>query len=192
MKEFLKNILRPILYGMSFVFLIPFFILSRLRLASFLTLSNMLAFLPGWPGMFTRRVWYKLNLRRCGKNLFVDFGGVFRTRKAEVGDNVYVGMYCLVGDVVMGDNVTISHQSYVMSERSQHGLSRSKPMNQQIKKTLERTKIGDDVWICLNCVIATDVAKGTVVGANSFVNKTFDEYSIIAGSPAKFIKKRPD
>lgn len=192
MKEALKNIVRRIVYGVSFLCLLPFFLLHRTHLASFLTMSIVLSYLPGWPGMFTRRVWYKLNLRKCGKNLFVDFGGVFRTRKATAGDNVYVGMHCLVGEVDLGDNVTISHQSFIMSERSQHGLSRSKPMNQQIKKNLERTKIGDDVWICLNCVIATDVARGTVVGANSFVNKTFDEYSIIAGSPARFIKKRPE
>jgi acetyltransferase-like isoleucine patch superfamily enzyme len=191
MINLLKNIIRPIIYAICFVVLIPFFIFSRLRLASFLTLNTILGTVPGWPGMFLRRVWYKLNLRECGKNLYVDYGGVFRTRKAKVGDNVYVGRRCLVGNVHMGNNITISHQSFIMSSKSQHGLSRSKPHTQQIKKNLGQTKIGDDVWVCLNSVVASDLSKGTIVGANSYVNKVFDEYSIIAGSPAKLIKKRP-
>ncbi|RYE13474.1 MAG: acyltransferase, partial [Rickettsiales bacterium] len=33
------------------------------------------------------------------------------------------------------------------------------------------------------------IGKFCVVAANSFVNKSFDDYSLIAGSPAKFIKK---
>ena len=192
MNESIKTIIRWIIYSLAFVFLIPFFIASRLKIAIFFTLSTILSFIPGVLGVFTRRVWYKLNLKQCGKNFSVDFGGVMKTRKASVGDNCYVGNYCLIGNVEMGNNVTISHQSFVMSEKSQHGLTRSRPMNQQIKSELGRTKIGDDVWICLNSVVATDVAEGTVVGANSFVNKTFETYSIIAGSPAKFIKKRPE
>ncbi|WP_284150632.1 hypothetical protein [Campylobacter hyointestinalis] len=32
--------------------------------------------------------------------------------------------------------------------------------------------------------------KGSVVAAGAVVNKTFDEYSVIGGVPAKLIKKR--
>lgn len=34
------------------------------------------------------------------------------------------------------------------------------------------------------------IAKGTIIGAGSIVTKNFPEYSIIAGNPAKLIRKR--
>ncbi|CAM2813811.1 2,3,4,5-tetrahydropyridine-2,6-dicarboxylate N-acetyltransferase [Campylobacter hyointestinalis] len=52
--------------------------------------------------------------------------------------------------------------------------------------------IGNNVMIASNCVILKYVVlkKGSVVAAGAVVNKTFDEYSVIGGVPAKLIKKR--
>jgi virginiamycin A acetyltransferase len=52
--------------------------------------------------------------------------------------------------------------------------------------------IGDDVWIGANCTITDGVkiGNGSVIGANSVVTSDVPEYSIYAGTPAKFIRKR--
>ncbi|MBI2453315.1 acyltransferase [Candidatus Peregrinibacteria bacterium] len=188
----MRTVIRSIIYFFAFIFLIPFFVASRLRICSFLTLNTILSYFPGMLGVFVRRVWYKLNLAKCGRNFYVDFGGVMRTRKAKVGDDSYIGRYCLVGNVDMGSNVIISHQSFIMSETRQHGIGKNRTINEQMQKSesFSQTKIGDDSWICLNCVVGADIAPGTVVGANSFVNKSFEPYSVIGGVPAKFLKKR--
>ena len=56
----------------------------------------------------------------------------------------------------------------------------------------ERTVIGNDVWIGAQAIIKQGVriGNGAVIGANSFVNKDVEAYSIVVGSPAKHIKYR--
>jgi len=53
--------------------------------------------------------------------------------------------------------------------------------------------IGNDVWIGANAIIlpAVSIADGCVIGAGAVVTKSFGEKnSIIAGNPAKILKKK--
>lgn len=53
-------------------------------------------------------------------------------------------------------------------------------------------KIGNDVWIGQDCVIMSGVTigDGAVIGVRSIVTKDVEPYTIVAGSPAKPIRKR--
>jgi acetyltransferase-like isoleucine patch superfamily enzyme len=51
-------------------------------------------------------------------------------------------------------------------------------------------QIGSDVWLGSHVVVNADIASGTVVASGSVVTKTFPEYSIIGGVPAKLIRNR--
>lgn len=54
--------------------------------------------------------------------------------------------------------------------------------------------IGNDVWIGLNTFILSGVTigDGAVIGANSVVTKDVEPYAIVAGNPARLIRKRFD
>lgn len=54
--------------------------------------------------------------------------------------------------------------------------------------------IGTDAWIGANCFITAGVTigNGAVVGAGSIVTKDVEENTIVAGVPAKLIRKRKD
>ena len=56
------------------------------------------------------------------------------------------------------------------------------------------TVIGNDVWIGQNAVIlpGVHVGDGAIIGANSIVGDAVDPYTVVAGNPAKPIRKRFD
>lgn len=56
------------------------------------------------------------------------------------------------------------------------------------------TLIGNDVWIGQNATILSGVhiGDGAIIGMNSTVGKDVSPYTIVAGNPAKEIRKRFD
>ena len=56
------------------------------------------------------------------------------------------------------------------------------------------TNIGNDVWIGQNSTIlpGVKVGDGVIIGTKSVVGSNVEPYSIIAGDPAKIIRKRFD
>ena len=92
--------------------------------------------------------------------------------------------------VFIGKNVMIAPNVIIVAFN--HGFDDLKtPMVNQ-KNTQAKIVIEDDVWIGSNCTISKGVyiGQGSIIGANSFVNKSVPPFSIVAGVPAKVIKKR--
>ena len=54
--------------------------------------------------------------------------------------------------------------------------------------------IGNDVWIGMNTLILSgiQIGDGAIIGAHSVVTKDVEPYTIVAGNPAKVIRKRFD
>ncbi len=52
--------------------------------------------------------------------------------------------------------------------------------------------IGNDVWLANHAVILSGVTigDGAAIGANTIVTRDVDPYTIVAGNPARFIRKR--
>ncbi|ETO93973.1 CatB-related O-acetyltransferase [Legionella oakridgensis] len=56
------------------------------------------------------------------------------------------------------------------------------------------TVIGDGVWIGMRAMImpGIQIGEGAVIAANAIVTKDVEPYTIVAGNPAKIVKKRFD
>lgn len=180
-------------YMLATIILLPLLLWSRLPLpefSSFTAPSQLLSLIPGYTGILLRRVWYRLTLRRCGSNLTVDWLAVIRTRESEIGDRCTLGVANWVGWVRLGNDVMTGSHVVFTSGRRQHGSDDfSRPMRQQHGQKVQVT-VEDDVWIGAQAVVMADISTGTVIGAGSVVTRQHPERYVIAGNPARVLRKR--
>ena len=89
------------------------------------------------------------------------------------------------GKLIIGSNCSISAGVQIYSHDSvKWAISAGKSGYEYSGTTIE-----DNCYVGPNTIITKGVTigKGTIIGANSFVNKSFSKGSKIAGNPAKTI-----
>jgi len=92
--------------------------------------------------------------------------------------------------ISIGKNVMIAPNVVIVA--FSHGYKDiDNPMTKQ-QNDEAPVSIEDNVWIASNCTIGKGVRIGTgsIIAANSFVNKDIPAFSIAGGVPAKVIKSR--
>jgi putative colanic acid biosynthesis acetyltransferase WcaF len=103
-----------------------------------------------------------------------------------IGDNSTIGPYVKthIGQILIGNNVTVSQYTYLCTG--------SHDFNNNMLYITKPITIKDHVWIGADSFIMMGVTlnKGSIVGARSSVFKNVNEFSIVAGNPAKHIKFR--
>jgi acetyltransferase-like isoleucine patch superfamily enzyme len=112
----------------------------------------------------------------------------------KISDNVHIScVYSIhIGDgVLIGSNVYIgdhSHGSTLLSDvRGEFNI----PPADRHLDDIESIYIGNNVWIGNGAVILAGawIADGSIIGANSVVKGKFESRAIIAGIPAKEVRK---
>lgn len=108
-----------------------------------------------------------------------------------VGRDVWIGPFTVIdgsGGLKIGDNVTVSAGVHIYTHDN---LKQTLLGKKDIETDKAEVKIGNCTYVGPNVVISKGVTLGEhcVVGVNSFVNKSFEDFSIIAGTPAKCIGK---
>lgn len=91
--------------------------------------------------------------------------------------------------IVIGNDVLTSSRVYIGD--SYHGYSDpSVPIIHQKMEGAAPIRIGDGCFLGIGCAILPGVKLGRncVVGANAVVTRSFDDYTVIAGVPARAIK----
>ena len=141
-----------------------------------------------------RSKFYTSLMNKAGKKIFIF--PPFHCPSPEginLGNNVNIAQNCLIGGqggVKIGNFVMIGPNTTIIS--SNHGYRKGDiPMLRQ-KPKCEQIIISDDVWVGANVVIlpGVTIGQGVIIGAGSIVTKDISSYSIVAGNPAKVIKKR--
>lgn len=104
-------------------------------------------------------------------------------------NTVTIGKYCSIATNVVVDS-GFNHNTELLSTYPFNSCwNIDVPHNAICKGDIV---IGNDVWICEDVLIMSGVTigDGAVIGAKSIVTKNVAPYTIVAGSPAKPIKKR--
>ena len=130
--------------------------------------------------MFGAKVGYKANIYASVK--------IWAPWNLSIGDYSSLGpeVDCYnQGKISIGKNSVISQKSYLCA--STHDFTISKfPL---IVKYIE---IKDQVWIAADAFVAPGVTigEGAVIGARSAVVKNVDDWTVVGGNPARYIKDR--
>lgn len=137
--------------------------------------------------------WRRFLLRCFGAEIGIDViirpsAQITYPWKVKIGDFSWIGddvvLYSL-GEIEIGKNTVISQRSYLCTGSHDYTIS-------DFPIYSEKIIIEDECWLATDVFVAPGktIKKGTVVGARSSVFTNLDSYSIYAGTPAKFIKKR--
>ncbi|MFH4584485.1 MULTISPECIES: acyltransferase [Vibrio harveyi group] len=148
------------------------------------------------PSYFSLPVFVKgLNKVSIGKRVRIFPGArieVHGKGSISIGDNVGIGQNFHVtsaGELTIGRNTTIT-ANVCISNIVHPYLDISTPPSEQTIMVKDTT-IGRSCFIGFGAVILPGSKLGNhcIVGANSVVSGAFPDYSVVAGNPAKLIKK---
>jgi virginiamycin A acetyltransferase len=152
--------------------------------------SQAFSLIPGLSGAYLRRAFYKLVFDRCGAGASIGFGTVFSHRACSIGRDVYVGVYCCLGEVTLEDDVLIGSHVSIMNGSAQHGIDRLDiPVREQPGRWPHVT-IGQDTWVGDRAVVMADVGRHCVIGAGAVVTKAVPDFAIAVGVPARIVGYR--
>lgn len=118
------------------------------------------------------------------------------TPKLSIGDYTTIEQNCHIiaaDELIIGKNVTISANVFISD--TEHAYEKVDTHIHQQDLRVKKTSIGDYCFIGYGAVIqaGTVLGRHCVVGSNAVVKGVFDDYSVIAGVPAKVVKKyNPD
>lgn len=146
---------------------------------------------------------------RFGKNSFVARSAHVHTDHLELGAGSWIAAGAVMrGHVTIGDDTSINPNAHVAGivrigsgvriagQASLYGFNHGHasvdiPIHRQ-PHTAIGIEIGDEVWIGANAVIIDGcrIGRHSIVAAGAVVTRSFPEYQIIAGNPARILRDR--
>lgn len=110
----------------------------------------------------------------------------------EIGDSVSINPYCMFygnGNLRIGRNVLIATHTTIVASNHNFGDTTELITNQGM--TCKGIVIGDNVWIGAGVTIldGSVIGEGVVIGAGAVVSGIVEAYSVVAGIPAKTIRR---
>ncbi len=183
MRKFLKAIVNALFLVLAFI---PALLAGFGRVKPVFTFfAHAYATAPGGLGDYLRGAYYRLTLQSFDLSSRVSFGSFFAHPEAKIGKRVYVGSYCILGRVTIGDGTLLASGVQVLSGGRQHtrgGEGEAFSGGEFVQVT-----IGSDSWIGAAAIVMADVGSRTTVGAGSVVTKAVPDDSVAVGSPARLI-----
>ena len=96
----------------------------------------------------------------------------------------HVDCYC-VDRIHIGNHATVSQYAFLCT--ASHDVS-----DPNMRLTTAPITISDQSWVCAGVFVAPGVilGEGSVAGAMSVVTRSVDPWTIVAGNPARVIRRR--
>lgn len=188
-------------HGLLYLLALP--VMGRER--AFAGASERIARVPGMLGVYTRYAFYRWTLHHVGRDVYFGFMSVLSKPAAIIRDRVYIGRFCSLGWVELGEDVMLADGVQVLSGRHQHGSStghehqgthppaagKEAPRRDQ-PQSFSLVKVGRGSWLGAGSVVMAEVGQHAVVGAGAVVVKPVADHATVGGVPAKVIQVKTD
>ncbi|PHR89737.1 MAG: acetyltransferase [Blastopirellula sp.] len=195
----MKESLKILVHALSLVLVCPLWLTSNLeaRLSStsetvFQLWAHSLSIIPGIPGVYLRRAYYCCTLESCSRTAYIGYGTIFSNRRAIIEKSVYIGTYTLLGDVILREGCLIGSRASLISGGQQHQRSADGKWLSADTDNYKRIEINAGAWLGEACLVAADVGKGAMIAAGSVVASKVPADVMVAGNPARFVKRFSD
>lgn len=148
----------------------------------------------GKVGMLLRYALLKNLVISCGYNVAVYADvHIMGFENIRIGSNVSIHPMAYIegsGGLEIGDNVSIAHSASIISTSHTYSDERIPIKYQPIAR--KKISIGDNVWVGAKASLlyGVKIGGGSIIAAHSLVNKSVPENCVVAGVPAKILKKR--
>jgi acetyltransferase-like isoleucine patch superfamily enzyme len=121
------------------------------------------------------------------------------TQKIKIGDGVTIRPNTMLfaspieseyPHIIIGDNVLVGSGVHVYVSNHKYSDT-STPIYQQGHEPPKQVVLNKNCWIGANAIIlpGVEIGQGAVVAAGSVVTKSVDSFCVVAGIPAKVIKR---
>jgi acetyltransferase-like isoleucine patch superfamily enzyme len=152
--------------------------------------AQLAALAPGKLGVYLRRAFYRQVLLHVGSDVFIGFGTLLTSPRSRLGANAYIGPYCVLGEVIVEDDVLIASCVSIINGGMQHGIDEVDIPIREQQGRLEPVSIGAGSWIGERAVVMASLGRGCVVGAGSVVTRSIPDQAVAAGVPARVMRYR--
>jgi len=141
------------------------------------------------------RVWHPENIK-IGKDVYIGHDthlkGYYKN-EMEIGDGTWIGQMCFfhsAGGIKIGKKVGIGPGVKILTATHKLNMDPDIPLIDREQDFFE-VVIEDFVDIGVNTIILPGVriGKGSMIGAGSVVTKDVEPYSVMAGNPARLLRK---
>ena len=136
---------------------------------------------------------FLLRLRgfKIGNNVRVVSSVKIKLKQLFIGDNTFIGFETFieggVASVEIGKNVDIAPRCLILTGSHDVGDSNHRAG----RGRSDDIKIGDGTWICASSTIlgGVHIGKGCIIAAGSLVRENIEDNCLVAGVPARVIKR---
>ena len=142
-----------------------------------------------YQSLFT--LYYRLRLRRCGKNVDFSTTMIIRNpRNIEIGDNCSFSNFVILDGhdrITIGSNCMFANRAVIAT--ATHDET-AEPMN-SVMRTSPVT-IGSNVWLGVGATVlpGLTIGDGAIIGAHALATKDVPANAVIIGVPGRVVRFR--
>jgi len=131
-----------------------------------------------------------------GNNIYVGHGAILKgyyKNRMQIGDDTWIGLNCFLhsgGGIRLGRCVGLGPGVMILSHQHiEEELDKSMLITEQEYKEVVIEE-GCNIGIGSIVLPGVLIGKGSIVGAGSVVTRSVEPYSVVAGNPARLLRKR--